>query len=271
MSKNEYSSTGEGRHLAVVEAAVDSGDMVLHGDDGLHGVALIDTNAQGIVTIDTGGIWYLPVETGATIAVGDAVYCDATGGTLDNDPEHGTFFGYALEACTTATSGTVIAVLVVQDHILQAGEVVEAMLADDAVTTDKIEDAAVTADKLVNGASIAAMVAAGVAVSEDYAKTADGVDVFAASAAAARVGLCVVTVTETFAAGDGAAPTFKIGEVDDDDSFFAVFNTGTVGDIKVAAAPITANKNVIVTAAAATGTTSTGAISVAMFILPAAA
>lgn len=114
MAKNECSSTGEGRHQVITQSGVSSGDMVLVGTDGLHGVAFADTDGDGNVVIDIGGRWYLPVESGATIVVGDAVYCNETGGTLDNDSSHGTFFGFALEAVTTAETGSTICVLVVQ-------------------------------------------------------------------------------------------------------------------------------------------------------------
>lgn len=121
MAKNEVSSTGEGRHIELVYAGIDSGDMVLAGTDGLHGVAFIDTNDQGNTVIDIGGRWMLPVKSGATIEVWDAVYCNQTGGTLDNDPDHGIFFGYALSGCTNAQTGDRIDVLVVQGGPAPAG------------------------------------------------------------------------------------------------------------------------------------------------------
>jgi len=271
MAKNQCSSTGEGRHQQVlvancVNATVESGDMVAVGTDGLHGVAFAD-QVRGTCVIDTAGRWYLPVESGATIVVGDALYVDITNQTLDNDPSHGDgiFFGFALEAVTTAQTGDVICVLVVQEHVQKGEEMIE----DEAVTTGKLADGAVTADKLVNGASLAGIVASGIGVSADYDKDTNGVQVFNAAVASGRSAICVVTVTQTFAIGTGTKPTFKIGEVDDDDSFFAVFDVGTAGDVWVSAANVTLNKNIIVTATEAIGDAE-GAISVFMLILPSA-
>lgn len=139
MAKNQCSSTYEGRHQTIELASVNSGDMVLVEDDGLHGVALIDTNAQGNVVIDTLGRWHLVVESGATIAVGDALYLNQTGGTLDNLVTHGTFFGYALEAVTTAQTGDTICVLVVQDHVIQDGELSGSEIADGGIEADKLD------------------------------------------------------------------------------------------------------------------------------------
>jgi hypothetical protein len=103
-----------------------------------------------------------------------------------------------------------------------------------------------------------------------YAKTANGVLTHAASDAATRRVLITVKVTETFANGNGAQPTFKIGEADTDDKFAAtaIFTDAVKGDIFTLAGTITATKALIVTANDASGTTSGGAIKVTAVVFP---
>lgn len=119
MAKNEVSSTYEGRHLRVAASGVKSGDMVLVGGSGLHGVAFSDATVTGC-TIDTAGVWRLPIEDGEDISIGDALYCDANGGTLSTDPEWGTFFGFGLEGVSNA-DGASIPVLVCQSVVVPQG------------------------------------------------------------------------------------------------------------------------------------------------------
>lgn len=69
-------------------------------------------------------------------------------------------------------------------------------------------------------------------------------------------------VDTTFAAGDGAAPAFVIGQTGTTDKFMASKNTGTAGDVVNFTGVLTAGTALIVTQTAATGTTSTGAVTV---------
>ena len=69
-------------------------------------------------------------------------------------------------------------------------------------------------------------------------------------------------VDTTFAAGDGAAPAFVIGQTGTTNKFMASKNTGTAGDVVNFTGTLTAGKALIVTQTAATGTTSTGAVTV---------
>lgn len=89
MAKNMKHTPGN--QLQVALASVTSGDPVVVGQ--IPAVALIDTNADGNVTIKCNGVFLLPV-TGA-IAVGDILYLAA--GVLSTT-DTGVRFGYALEA-----------------------------------------------------------------------------------------------------------------------------------------------------------------------------
>lgn len=136
-----------------------------------------------------------------------------------------------------------------------------------------IGSAKVTSAMLANGAGWAALLTAGLGASANYPKTTNGVQTLLASNAAARIVLIIVTVTVAFANGDGGQPTFKFGETDTDTKYAAtsVLTGATLGAVKVFAGTLTANKALIVTAGAGTGTTETGAISVMAMVLPAAA
>jgi predicted RecA/RadA family phage recombinase len=107
----EVSSTGEGRHIKVTESylvhpthtdgLVDKGDPVALFDG--VGVALKDAvSASDTVTIDTEGIWRLPVtNTGlnnfANITVGQVLFITAAGIITDDWVSSYAIFGYALQ------------------------------------------------------------------------------------------------------------------------------------------------------------------------------
>lgn len=150
-----------------------------------------------------------------------------------------------------------------------------AVVVDDAtleIATDtvRVKDAGITAAKLANGAGLAALIAAGLGASASYAKTTSGAQTLLAADAAARVVVLVVVVTQTFAAGDGAATVFDFGETDTPEKYKADLNTGTAGSVLVYAGSLTANKALLVSGTAATGT-GTGAVAVTALVLPAAA
>lgn len=71
-----------------------------------------------------------------------------------------------------------------------------------------------------------------------------------------------LVVDTTFAAGDGAAPSYVIGQTGTTNKFLASKSTGTAGDLVTVSGVLTAGKALIVTQVAATGTTSTGAVTV---------
>jgi hypothetical protein len=105
-----------------------------------------------------------------------------------------------------------------------------------------------------------------------YPKTTNGVQTLLAQATGARNVLIFVKVSEAFADGDGGQPTFKIGETDTDDKWAAtsVFTSAAVTAHHVFMGTLTSTKALIVTAAAATGSTSTGALQVSVLVMPAA-
>jgi hypothetical protein len=97
-----------------------------------------------------------------------------------------------------------------------------------------------------------------------WIRTDAGTKVLAASVPLDREVIIVVTVTTAFATGDGAQPTFAFGQTGSTTKFAATskLTTAAAGTILVYAGTLTGTKDLIMTAVAATGTTSTGAISV---------
>lgn len=101
-----------------------------------------------------------------------------------------------------------------------------------------------------------------------YVRTTDGVQTLLGGNAVARAIIGLVEIDTTFAAGDGAAPIFDIGETGNATKFFTGLTTGTAGDKLPFAGFLSANTALIITATAATGATSTGAIHVTALALP---
>ncbi len=95
-----------------------------------------------------------------------------------------------------------------------------------------------------------------------YVRATTGAQTLLAASTAARNVIIVVKVITTFAAGDGAAPIFDIGETGSVEKFTADLTTGTAGDTLTYAGSLSANTALLITATAATGATSTGAIDV---------
>jgi hypothetical protein len=112
MAKNEI-NTHYGLHRSFTKATKSSGDPVLIGDQGLHGVCLTDTGADGKAVVDLGpGVVYdIPVKghngtIDTAVDIGDKVYYTDGEAFLDVDPA-ATFFGYALEAVSSGATTTV--------------------------------------------------------------------------------------------------------------------------------------------------------------------
>ena len=104
-----------------------------------------------------------------------------------------------------------------------------------------------------------------------YPKTTDGVQtLLAADGRGDRTVIVSVQATEVFADGDGGQPTFEIGETGTDDKFAAaaLFTDAAAGATFSLAGRLTAGNALIVTAVAATGTTSTGALRVTAIAIP---
>jgi len=88
---------------------VNSGETVLVG--GITGVALADEDSDNYTVIRRKGVFDLLVTAHdgsdhADVAIGDALYLDASNGTL-NKKSTETLFGYALEAITKGTGETI--------------------------------------------------------------------------------------------------------------------------------------------------------------------
>lgn len=104
----------------------------------------------------------------------------------------------------------------------------------------------------------------------DYPKATVGAQTLAvADATLDRNVLIEVEVTETFANGSGAQPTFKIGQTSTTNKFAdtSAFTDLVEGAKRVFAGTLSATKDLLVTATAATGT-ATGAIKVRAVIIP---
>lgn len=99
-----------GRYLSLTPtdpSSPTSGDPVVVGS--LPGVALTDARADGTATVQTDGVFTLPVlgesgGTGTAVSAGDTVYY--SGGTISPDSA-GTRFGYALEAVASGATSTI--------------------------------------------------------------------------------------------------------------------------------------------------------------------
>lgn len=101
-----------------------------------------------------------------------------------------------------------------------------------------------------------------------YIRTTNGTQTLLGGNAVARAIIIHVEVDTTFAAGDGAAPSFDIGETGNTTKFKSGLTTGTAGDKLTFAGFLSANTALLITATAATGATSTGAIHVTALALP---
>lgn len=100
-----------------------------------------------------------------------------------------------------------------------------------------------------------------------YIRTSAGTSTLVAAAAITRRVLLMVTVDTTFAAGDGAAPIFSIGQTGTTTKFVNALTAGTAGDKVMYDGELTANTALLMTATAATGTTSTGALTVTAMVV----
>lgn len=113
MAKNKIFAEGDQLSLVCSQPATPkSGDPVLVGQ--VPGVALTDERADGTTSVDTKGVFDLPVEgkdaanANTTVSVGDIVYYDSVNTIkLNRDNTNGVRFGYALAALASGASGTI--------------------------------------------------------------------------------------------------------------------------------------------------------------------
>jgi len=134
-----------------------------------------------------------------------------------------------------------------------------------------IAAASVESGMLANGAGVASLLTAGLGNSASYVTATTGAQTLNVSDTDARVVIGMVIIDEVFANGDDAQPTFSIGETDSLTKFAAtnVFTDAAAGAVFTFAGTLTANKALIITATAGTGTTETGGLSVTTLILDA--
>ena len=273
-------------HPARSSGLVEKGDPVIVGEN-IVGVAFSSAGAAtDVIAIDTEGIWALEVygydhSSGNAVDVGDTIYIDPTTAVLSKDA-NGDVFGYALTP-VSAGQTAVCAVKVHWDADIEIGDIPDGAIVEDkianlavtegkigplavtetkigglAVTEPKIGALAVTEGKLGAGAVTVAKIGdlavspdklgANVGVSVLYPHTSDGALDHLAAADKARVAILIIEVTETFAANAGAATIFSIGDETTANKFVNAKNTGTAGDIVVAAGIIDAGEKLVVTA-----------------------
>lgn len=112
MAKNRVRINGRYISQAATQPATPaSGDPVLVGQ--IPGVALIDEETDGAVTVDTAGVYNLSVlgETnaaaGSAVAVGDILYYDTATTPKINKDTGGVRFGYALGTVGSTLTATI--------------------------------------------------------------------------------------------------------------------------------------------------------------------
>lgn len=91
-------------------------------------------------------------------------------------------------------------------------------------------------------------------------RTSAGTATLVPAASVDRRVLILATIVTTFAAGDGAAPIFSIGQTGATTKFINALTTGTAGAKVMYDGVLTARTALLLTSTAATGTTSTGAV-----------
>lgn len=109
-------------------------------------------------------------------------------------------------------------------------------------------------------------------VAKTFTRTSDGTYTLEAAAAADRLVVIAVRVTETFADNGGTQPTFLIGQAATTNKFAAaaLFADAVKGDLKFLTGTLSATRALLVTANDAAGA-ATGAIAVEVIILPVSA
>lgn len=106
-----------------------------------------------------------------------------------------------------------------------------------------------------------------IAATASYPKTHAVATDHLAAANVDRVVAIFVTITTSFAAGNGAAPIFDFGQTGTAEKFKADLNSGSAGTTLIYTGTLSAGKALTVSGTAATGT-GDGVITVAAFALP---
>jgi hypothetical protein len=175
-----------------------------------------------------------------------------------------------LKLTKTSPSGGFDLRNLIVDDVKTVDDLAEAV---DAKVDAVVADGTVKVSALPSGAGLATLLAAGLGASEAFAKNAEATAhemLDASGAGDTRAVLVVVSCDEAFDVGTGTKPTFKVGEEDTVEKFFAATDIQDLGagDVLVAGGTLTAEKAFIVTSTAAIGN-ATGGITVTVLALPA--
>ncbi len=114
MATNRKNEDGNRLYLEV-GSGVSSGDPIVVGQ--IPGVALYDADSSNKAVIQTDGVFDLTAEAvdnagNSAIAVGDILYYDSAATIkINKDVTNGVRFGYAKEAVTAGSSGTIEVVI----------------------------------------------------------------------------------------------------------------------------------------------------------------
>ncbi|MBI4720821.1 MAG: hypothetical protein HY770_06300 [Chitinivibrionia bacterium] len=114
-----------GQYISLAIASKSSGDPIMQGH--LPAVALIDTDAAGKLSIDTGpAVYDLSVKAidengNSAVLVGDPLFYVAADTPKLSKKASGKFYGYALEAITAGSTDTIKVRLQAGGHIPQIG------------------------------------------------------------------------------------------------------------------------------------------------------
>lgn len=98
-------------------------------------------------------------------------------------------------------------------------------------------------------------------------RTSTGTTTLVPAAAVDRRVIIMTTVDTTFAAGDGAAPIFSIGQTGAVTKFVNAKTTGTAAEKLMFDGVLTAGTAALLTSTAATGTTSAGALTLTVLVV----
>ena len=115
MATNRVFKDGEYLQVAAADCTgpndpIESGDAVIWGAAEVPAVATSDQDDAGLVSVQFGGVYDIPVvgANGAgntAIAAGDPVYFD--GGAINADVTNGSLYGYAMEAVASGATTTI--------------------------------------------------------------------------------------------------------------------------------------------------------------------
>lgn len=207
--------------------------------------------------------------SGDTVEVGDEVKCiaDSAAGTKAAVGANFTIINKNITIDTDTAMAADSDALVPSQKAVKARSLADAAAAQAAA----IASAAADATSKANAALAAAIAAAAADVNasafakiQAFNKATTGPTAMLPAQAFDRVVQFTVKITETFGDGDGTKPSFNIGETDTLDKFKAALAAGTAGDVIPFAGTLSATKELMVSATPATGTTSTGAIEIAV-------